>query len=137
MAPTRPFVASALEKAMLGDAYDRSKQYTYHKDEIQGYGCITEENHDQDASLKLARIQQGIDDGLLQTPQLSTFAGDGLIKATPKAVIEHFRQDPTAITKELAGQLLLRRVDQQQIHMYCQIAADALAEGEKLHEAVT
>ena len=96
---------------MLGDAYNQSKQYTYHEDEIQGYGCITEENHDQDASMKLARIQQGIDDGLLQTPQLLTFAGDGLIKATPKAVVEHFRQDPTAITKELAGQLLLRSVD--------------------------
>ena len=54
MAPTRPFVASALEKAMLGDAYDRSKQYTYHEDEIQGYGCVTEENHNQDALIKLA-----------------------------------------------------------------------------------
>ena len=56
MAPTHPFIASALEKAMLGDAYDRSKRYTYHEDEIQGYGYITEENHDQDTSLKLARI---------------------------------------------------------------------------------
>ena len=122
---------------MLGNAYDPVKSFTYCEDEIQGYGCITEENHDQDTSLKLAQIQQGMDEGLLQTPQLPTFASDGLIKATPKAVIEHFRQDPTAITKEMAGQLLLRSVDQQQIHMYRQIAADALAEGEKLHEAVT
>ena len=111
MAPTHPFIASALEKAMLGNAYDRSKPYTYLEDEIQGYGYITEENHDQDTSLKLARIQQGMDAGLLQAPQLSTFASNGLIKATPEAVIDHFRHDLTAITAELAGQLLLRSVD--------------------------
>ena len=65
MAPTRPFVASALEKEMLGNSYDSSKAFIYQEHLIQGYGSITEENHDQDTSIKLARLQQGIDEELL------------------------------------------------------------------------
>lgn len=136
MAPTHPFVASALEKYMLSDAYDPLERFTYQEHEIQSYGSITQENHDRDTSLKLARIQRVIDEDPLQAPQLPTFAGDHLVEATLEGVIEHFRPDPTAITSELVGQLLLRSVERQQLHMYRQIAADALAEGEELHNAL-
>jgi len=122
---------------MLGDAYEPSKLFLYQEDEIQSHGYITEENHDMDTSLKLSRIQQGIVEDLLTPPQLPTFAGDNLITATSEAVIDYFRKDPAATTTELAGQMLLRSVERQQLHMYRQIAADALAEGEELHKALT
>ena len=40
------------------------------------------------------------------------------------------------VIDELANQILLRRAEQQQAHMYRQIAADALAEGDNLHQAL-
>ena len=75
---------------MLGNAYNPDKLFTYPEDEIQDYGCITEENHDQDTSLKLARIQQSIDEGLSQAPQIPTFANTDVIEATPEAILHHF-----------------------------------------------
>ena len=40
--------------------------------------------------MKLARLQQSIDKGLLQAPQLPTFASNDLIKAILEAVIKYF-----------------------------------------------
>lgn len=58
------YIVLALKKVMLGDAYNLTKTFIYPDHEIQDYGPITEENHDRDTSMKLARIQQGIDKGL-------------------------------------------------------------------------
>ncbi|KAF2647019.1 hypothetical protein K491DRAFT_723797 [Lophiostoma macrostomum CBS 122681] len=122
---------------MLGDAYHRSKAFTYQEHEIQSYNFVNEENHDQDTSLKLARLQQGINEKILTPPQLPTSDSDGQIEATRDAVIKRFREDPSAVTTELAGQLLLRSVERQQLHMYRQLLADTLAESEELHNALT
>lgn len=121
---------------MLGDAYNRSEAFTYQEHEIQSHSFITDENHDQDTSLKLARLQQGINEKILAPPQLPTSDGDSQIEATQDAIIRHFQENPAAITTELAGQLLLRSVERQQLHMYRQLLADTLAESETLHNTL-
>ena len=46
MAPKYPFIASTLEKATLGDAYDPLKAFTYQEGDVQGHDPIIEENYD-------------------------------------------------------------------------------------------
>lgn len=135
-APARdyyPFIASELEKASLGDLYNPSKSFAYQEDEIEGCGPITEENHNLDLALKLARIQEALEQEPSAAPQIPTYAGGQMLKATPEAIQQFFAKDPSAIIDELAGQLIARHAERQQLHMYRRIAADALAEGDNWH----
>ena len=81
-----PFVASALEKLKLGDAYDPLQSFTYQEDEVQGYNAITEENHDHDQALKLARLQHDAEQDPQSAPSVQTLDGLRTLRATPTAI---------------------------------------------------
>ena len=113
-----PFVASDLEKAELGNAYDPLQRFTYQEDEVRSYGPITEENHDHDQALKVARLQEDINQNPQSAPQVSTYDGTRSIQATPAAIQQLFSDDPAEVLTELANQVILRKAEQQQLYMY-------------------
>ena len=100
------------------------------KDEIKHYNLISEENHQNDYRQKFERLR------LLPRRSVYVKARDGgRLSASVNQLQEVFQEDPAQILLELSHQILCRRAEQQQLHMYRQIAADALAEGDVFHES--
>jgi len=133
MAPKHPYIASTLERIAAGTAYNAKEYFFYKEPDIEDRTPVTQENHDQDTALKLARTFQEMKEEKL-IPRLPTLAGDRFLEATKESVIKAFQKDVSLVPQELANQLLLRHIERQQIHMYRQIAIDALAECDDLKD---